>query len=153
MRISRYNSVLIIIMAIGLIFSVLLNFQRHSVEQANRTVEMAMEYESIARMAHGEGVPEEKVLKMFKDRGVTSLVLFDTTLQKLGEKGKVTVVTGSELLHAYRTNQIQSGIWLELLAGGKITTNAAYITEGTSPLAMQDVEEDLSLRFGKEQTH
>ena len=150
MRISRYNSVLIIIMAIGLIFSVFLNFQRHSVEQANRTVEMAMEYESIARMAHGEGVPEEKVLKMFKDRGVTSLVLFDTTLQKLGEKGKVTVVTGSELLHAYRTNQIQSGIWLELLAGGKITTNAAYITEGTSPLAMQDVEEDLSLRFGKE---
>ena len=148
-----YNPVLIIIIAIALVFSVLLNSQRHSVEQANRTVEMAMEYESIARMAHGEGLPEEKVLEMFKERGVTSLILFDTTLQKLGDKGKVTVVTGSELLHAYHTNQIQGGIWQELIAKGKILTNAAYVTEGSSPLTMQDVEEDLTLRFGKDLVH
>lgn len=150
MRKSRYNSVLVIIIAIGLVFSLFLNFQRSSVEQANRTVEMAMEYESIARMAHGEGVPEEQVLKMFKDRGITSLIVFDTTLQKLGEKGKVTVVTGAELLHAYHTNQVNGGIWQELLSSGKIITNAVYITEGNSPLTMKDVEEDLLLRFGNQ---
>lgn len=150
LRKTCYNPVLVIVIAIALIFSVFLNFQRHYVEQANRTVEMAMEYESIARMAHGEGIPEEKALKMFKDRGVTSLVLFDTTLQKLGDKGKVTVITGSELLHAYNTNQIQSGIWHDLIIKGRILTNAAYITEGTSQLAMQDVEEDLTQRFGKD---
>ncbi|MGL5206145.1 MAG: DUF5693 family protein [Acidaminococcaceae bacterium] len=150
MRKTCYNPVLVIIMAIALLFSAFLNFQRHAVEQANRTVEMAMEYESIARMAHGEGVPEEKVLKMFKERGVTSLVLFDTTLQKLGDKGKVTVVTGSELMHAYHTNQIQNGVWRDLILKGKVMTNAAYVTEGTSHLAMQDVEEDLVLRFGKD---
>lgn len=150
LRKTCYNPVLVIIMAMALLFSAFLNFQRHAVEQANRTVEMAMEYESIARMAHGEGVPEEKVLKMFKERGVTSLVLFDTTLQKLSDKGKVTVVTGSELLHAYHTNQIQNGVWRDLILKGKVMTNAAYVTEGTSHLAMQDVEEDLVLRFGKD---
>ena len=40
---SRYNPVLIAIIAIGLIVSLWLNYQRHEIEQRNDTVEMAME--------------------------------------------------------------------------------------------------------------
>ncbi len=110
MRKGRYNKLLIILIAVGFVFSLFLNFQRHTVEQANKTVEMAMEYESIARMASAEGIDEKQALRMFKERGVTSLVLFDSTLQKLREKGKVTVVTGSELLHSYNTGQLREDL-------------------------------------------
>lgn len=37
---SRYNPVLIAIIAIGLIVSLWLNYQRHEIEQRNDTVEM-----------------------------------------------------------------------------------------------------------------
>lgn len=150
MRKGRYNKLLIILIAVGFVFSLFLNFQRHTVEQANKTVEMAMEYESIARMASAEGIDEKQALRMFKERGVTSLVLFDSTLQKLREKGKVTVVTGSELLHSYNTGQLREGSWQELAKKGSIEANAAYITGGTSAAALEDLKEDLPLRFGKE---
>lgn len=150
MRKGRYNKLLIILIAVGFVFSLFLNFQRHTVEQANKTVEMAMEYESIARMASAEGIDEKQALRMFKERGVTSLVLFDSTLQKLREKGKVTVVTGSELLHSYNTGQLREGSWQELAKKGGIKANAAYITGGTSAAALEDLKEDLPLRFGKE---
>lgn len=150
MRKGRYNKLLIILIAVGFVFSLFLNFQRHTVEQANKTVEMAMEYESISRMASAEGIDEKQALRMFKERGVTSLVLFDSTLQKLREKGKVTVVTGSELLHSYNTGQLREGSWQELAKKGRIEANAAYITRGTSAAALEDLKEDLPLRFGKE---
>ena len=53
---SRYNPVLIAIIAIGLIVSLWLNYQRHEIEQRNDTVEMAMEYEGLEQIATGEGL-------------------------------------------------------------------------------------------------
>ena len=53
---SRYNPVLIAIIAIGLIVSLWLNYQRHEIEQRNDTVEMAMEYEGLEHIANWEGL-------------------------------------------------------------------------------------------------
>ena len=40
----RYNPVLLAVIILGLISALWLNLARHKVEQANNTVEMAMEY-------------------------------------------------------------------------------------------------------------
>ena len=40
----RYNPVLIAVIVLGLVCALWLNWTRHKVEQANNTVEMAMEY-------------------------------------------------------------------------------------------------------------
>ena len=53
---SRYNPVLIAIIAIGLIVSLWLNYQRHEIEQRNDTVEMAMEYEGLEHIANWEEI-------------------------------------------------------------------------------------------------
>ena len=47
----RYNPVLIAVIALGLVCGLWLNWQRHKVEQANNTVEMAMEYEGLRKLA------------------------------------------------------------------------------------------------------
>ena len=57
---------------------------------------MAMEYEGLQQLADWEGLPLDSVLKDFKDAGVTSLIVFDTTLQKLDNKGLVYAVPGRE---------------------------------------------------------
>ena len=95
---SRFNPVLIIVMLIGLIGAVWLNYTRYQIEEQNKTVEMAMEYEGLQHLADWEGLPFETVLKDFKDAGVTSLIVFDTTLQKLNDKGIVYATPGRELM-------------------------------------------------------
>lgn len=149
MKNSRYNPVLVVIVLIGLLFSLVLNWQRHQVEQANRTVEQAIEYESVLRLAQTEGISINKALSLLKERGITTLILFDSTLEKLGQKGKVSVVTGADLITANSTSQVNSGKWLELLQANKIDPDALYVSAGTSPEALADVEEDAVLRFGK----
>ena len=76
----RYNPVLLAVIILGLACALWLNLQRHQVEQANNTVEMAMEYEGLRKLAGLAGLPEEKVLKEFKNAGINSLMVFDTTL-------------------------------------------------------------------------
>ena len=51
----RYNPVLIAVIVVGLISALWLNWQRHKVEQANNTVEIAMEYESLRKLAIMQG--------------------------------------------------------------------------------------------------
>ena len=55
----RYNPVLIAVIVVGLISALWLNWQRQKVEQANNTVELAMEYESLRKLAILQGLPED----------------------------------------------------------------------------------------------
>ena len=96
----RYNPVLLAVIILGLACALWLNLQRHQVEQANNTVEMAMEYEGLRKLAGLAGLPEEKVLKEFKNAGINSLMVFDTTLERLTKKGEIQSTTTEELLKA-----------------------------------------------------
>ena len=68
----RYNPVLLAVIILGLVCALWLNWNRHQVEQANNTVEMAMEYEGLRKLAALEGLPEEQVLREFKNAGINS---------------------------------------------------------------------------------
>lgn len=139
---SRFNPVLIIVMLIGLIGAVWLNYTRYQIEEQNKTVEMAMEYEGLQHLADWEGLPFETVLKDFKDAGVTSLIVFDTTLQKLNDKGIVYATPGRELMQNGTTGGRFSAVPPQ-----KLVADAVYITEGSSPVAFKEVEQDLHLRY------
>ena len=54
----RYNPVLLAVIALGLVCGLWLNLTRHKVEQANNTVEMAMEYEGLRKLATLQGLSE-----------------------------------------------------------------------------------------------
>ena len=146
---SRYNPVLIAIIAIGLIVSLWLNYQRHEIEQRNDTVEMAMEYEGLEHIANWEGLSLNDVLAGFKKAGVTSLVVFDTTLEKLNNNGSIVAVTGEELLKGSALGG-DGGKFAPVLSEGIVVPNAVYVTVGTSYDVLTEVVEDLYLRYGKD---
>ena len=126
---SRFNPVLIIVMLIGLIGAVWLNYTRYQIEEQNKTVEMAMEYEGLQHLADWEG-------------GVTSLIVFDTTLQKLNDKGIVYATPGRELMQ-----KGTAGGRFSAVPPQQLVADAVYITEGSSPVAFKEVEQDLHLRY------
>lgn len=141
---SRYNPVLLSVMLIGLVCALWLNYSRYEIEEKNNTVEMAMEYEGLQQLADWEGLPFNSVLKDFKNAGVTSLIVFDTTLQKLNDKGLVYAVTGRELL---QNGVAGTGGRFAPAMRDKIIADAVYITKGSSLLTFKEVEEDLHLRY------
>ncbi len=144
---SRYNPVLIVVIILGLVCSLWINWNRHEIEQNNNTVEMAMEYENLCRLAALEGLPEATVLEKFHEAGITSLMVFDTNLKRLSNRNVLHVATGGELRQAQTLGLPPAGPF----AG--ITTpveNAVYVAPKQDREAYEDTVADLKLRFGKE---
>ena len=144
----RYNPVLIAVIVVGLISALWLNWQRHKVEQANNTVELAMEYESLRKLAILQGLPEDQVLRDFQRAGINSLMLFDTTLERLTKKGEIYSTTTEELRKATSLGA-DKGVFAAVPAA-KLTRNAAFVAAGSNPAVLTDVLEDLVLRYGQD---
>ena len=141
---SRYNPVLVAIILVGLVCALWVNWNRHIIEQRNNSVEMAMEYENLRKLAALEGLPEEVVVKQFQDAGINSLMVFDTTLERLSKMGAIKLATGSELRQAKILGN-DAGIFASV---NNIEENAVYIAEGNDKAAFEEVWEDLRTRYG-----
>ena len=144
---SRYNPVLLAVIVVGLFCALWLNFVRHEVEKQNNTVEMAMEYEGLRKLAALQGLPEEEVLRQFKAAGINSLMIFDTTLERLTRNGELNTATGSELRQASVLGA-DKGVFAAV-AASEVEENAAYVAASAGNAAvLEDVEQDLCLRYG-----
>ena len=144
----RYNPVLLAVIVLGLVCSLWLNWQRHRVEQANNTVELAMEYEGLRKLAKLQGLPESRVLQDFQSAGINSLMIFDTTLERLTRKGEIHCTTTEELRRAASLGT-DRGIFTAVPAD-KLQADAAFVAAGSNAAVLEDVLEDARLRFGAE---
>ena len=143
---SRYNPVLLAVIVVGLVCALWLNFVRHDVEKQNNTVEMAMEYEGLRKLAALQGLPEEDVLRQFKEAGINSLMIFDTTLERLTKNGELQTATGGELRQAAMLGA-DKGVFAHVPAEA-LEENAAYAAAAADASVLEDVEQDLCLRYG-----
>ena len=143
---SRYNPVLLAVIVVGLVCALWLNFVRHDVEKQNNTVEMAMEYEGLRKLAALQGLPEEDVLRQFKEAGINSLMIFDTTLERLTKNGELQTATGGELRQAAMLGA-EKGVFAYVPAEA-LEENAAYAAAAADASILEDVEQDLCLRYG-----
>jgi len=144
---SRYNPVLLAVVVLGLVVALWLNLTRHTIEQKNNTVEMAMEYENLRRLAALEGLPEEVVLERFKDAGINTLMLFDTNLNRLSKYGVIDVATEKELRDTAALGG-NGGVFAPVITNNMLQQNAAYLAEKEDKETFSDILEDLRLRYG-----
>jgi hypothetical protein len=151
----KYNKVLLVFIVIGLIASLVIGWQRNVVEKNNSRVEMVIDYEDIVELAQVEGVPIPELMKQFKEAGITSLAVYETTLEKLQKNGKLAVLSGGDLLARYRTGEIDKFPFSD--KDGKINPSSIYIfasrSEQVGHTLFAEVQEDLSRRLGAERVH
>ena len=138
---------LLAVVLAGLAISLLLSVQRHQVEERSRQTEIMMEYEALVKLAEAEGLPAADVLAQFRQAGVTSLAVYETTLEKLAHKGVVTPITGADLYHAVRAGTLSDPLWRQLVAEGRIKKDHLYIV-GEDDRTFRELEQDLTLRLG-----
>ncbi len=138
---------LLAVVLAGLVISLLFSVQRHQVEERSRQTELMMEYEALVKLADAEGKPAADVLAQFRQAGVTSLAVYDTTLEKLAHKGVLTPITGADLYHAVRAGTLSDPVWRQLVNEGRIKKDYLYIA-GEDDRTFREVEQDLKLRLG-----
>ena len=134
---------------IGLIAALTIVWQRHQVEENNTRVELVMEYEDLAELAQLEGVPLDTLLKQAKDSGITSLAIYETTLEKLNKSGKVMAMPGAQILHQYHAGMLSDANWRNLVEKGLVNAEDIYVL-GHDPKIFAEVKEDLMLRLSPE---
>ena len=140
------KKIFLALMCIGLVFSLYLNFQRSQVERANRQVETVMDYQALKRLAVNEGASVDEVLDAFKQRGVTTLAVYDKSLMTLADEGRVVYYTGGELLRAAQLGSLAPQ-WQAVVDAPDFTTQAVYIADGKSPRTLDAIREVLSARY------
>ena len=91
---NRYSNVLMIAaVLIGLLCSVYLCVQRYYVEERTMTIEQAMDYDAVVAMARNDGYDLDTALEKFRQAGITSFTIYDTTLNKLTQRGDLSLIT------------------------------------------------------------
>lgn len=145
----NYNRLLIVCILIGLIAAIIVNIQRYNVERANKTIDLAIDYEDMVKLAQMEGVPVEEVLFRAKEAGISSLAVYETTFEKLNKSGKTMAVPGSQLLENYYSGAMSSPVWRALVTDGIIKGDETYVV-GHDMQTYLEVKEDLFRRLGKD---
>ena len=143
-----YNKLLVIAIVVGLIASLVIAVQRHNVEVANNQVDMAVDYESLWNLAEREGLDFSDVLTSAKLAGITSLAVYETTLEKLSRTGKLVVLSGYELITNYHSGALSDFNWRLLVETGQIDPGKIYIA-AVDPVAYVQTKEDLIRRVGQ----
>lgn len=144
----KYNRWLLFFIIIGLAAALSVVFTRHKVEEANKTVELAVDYEGLVELAEIEGASVADVLRQAKEAGINSLAVYETTLKKLNAAGKLGVTPGSELLRAYQSGGL-SAPWRALVERGAVRAEDVYIAQRDA-LSFAETKEDLARRLGSE---
>ena len=149
MKDFKYNRGLVLVIIVGLIAALMISFARHDVEEANRQIDLATNYEDLLELADREGLPADEVLVKAKEAGITSLAVYDTTFRKLNANGKAAAIAGSEILANYHSGTLSDSMWRQLVANGKIQGNEIYIV-GHDARTWKELKEDVPRRLGKE---
>ncbi len=151
----RYNRVLVALIAAGLIAALVIGWQRHTVETNNAKVETVMDYEEIVELAQMDGIAVPEMMRMLKEAGLTSVAVYEMTLEKLQKSGKLTVVPGADLLARYRTGELDKPLFKE--NNGSVDPDKVYIfADRKNPgdgAFFEELTADLARRLGPGRVH
>ena len=107
--------VLAFLILLGALVCGYISWERYHVEKNATTVEMVYDYNNIVESASVEHTSMEHLFSLYKKSGITSLAVYDETLEKLMNHGHVLVYRGSEMMIKYHEH------------GENISTNKIYI--------------------------
>ena len=145
---ERYNPILVLCIAVAFCVALYLMQIRVGIEKRNDTVEQTLDYQAILMMAQREGYSSEKLLRKFKDAGVTTLIVYDTTLERLDREKRISAMPGDVLQKS--AAGVHRGDFDVILASPALDPDAVYVTRGNDEEAWNEVKEDLFLRYGTE---
>ena len=149
MKKFTYNRTLLIAIGVGLFAALIIAGQRFFVESENNQIDLAVDYQSVVDLAERDGLELDDVLKLTKEAGITSLAIYDSSLEKLARTGKIFTLAGSEILAHYQSGTLSNELWRQTIEFGLISPNRVYVIGGDLD-SYYDTKEALFQRLGEE---
>ena len=117
-----------LLMGIALVTSLNLAVKRHLYEESKSTIEIAVPYSDLQRLAIKSGTPLKKILKRLKEDGsVTSIALHEQTISDFINNGKLTLLKGSEVMNMYRVGHVNRYLLTHLYKQVKVQADRFYL--------------------------
>ncbi len=143
---NRFSKVLLIgAVLIGVLCSICLCVQRHYVEKKSMTIEQAMDYDAVVNIARNDGYDLDTALEKCREAGITSFTIYDTTLNKLTQRGEMSLITRLGLKLYYPQFHIADLSYDYYLVGKPKDQEDLYFDEVTADLKTRLGEKNVSL--------
>lgn len=130
------------ILLVGLLTSFLVGWQRHQIEQANKTVEIVFDYSDAVALAQTQGYDLDRVLLKLKQAGVVSLAVGEKTLEDLEKMGQLGVLSDSEVASIHLLTGLSSR------SASQFTGTETYLFTYNRDV-YQQLKESMSRKLGK----
>lgn len=134
MRASSRSPWLVALAALGVAASAAVGWQRHRVESEYRTVELVVDSEDWRLLAQREGRRGAQLWEALRARGAGSVAVYEATLRRLQEEGRLTYRSGAELRDLARTSVLAPAL-RGLAASAQ--PQALYVFPGDPEVARQ----------------
>ncbi|AGL03603.1 DUF5693 family protein [Desulfoscipio gibsoniae] len=98
MRENKWKVILIGVIIVSLLAAGYIAWQRHGLEENNQSVAMSVVYDEVASLARMNGLDVAEALGMFRESGVSTVLIKEPTVGDAQAAGELLMRTGNELL-------------------------------------------------------
>lgn len=118
----------LLLIAISLIFSLFLLWQRFKIEENSKSIQLILDYDDFSSFLQSSSSSEEELLRLFKARGINTIALSEINLKKLSSSNKnISVYRGGDLIAYYRLKLLDKGPLIKLIGEGRIHPEKVYV--------------------------
>jgi hypothetical protein len=140
--------VLTIFIVVAIVMSLVLGLLRLKVENENRRVDIMLDYADIQYLSRTTGKSAGELLNMFKDKGVSSVVVNEYTANSFVSAGKVVALSGKDILSYYYMVDFPNVFIKRLIEDGAINQYHTYFLMDDVNI-FEKLKNDFSLRLSE----
>jgi Family of unknown function (DUF5693) len=122
---ARYP-ILSALVAVGLVAGVVVLIQRYQVEISHRTVEITVDGDDWITLTRRTGADRDAMYDALYQAGARSITVYASSLKRLQDAGRLTYLTGADLVNGGRTG-VERGPLAELFRAGRIRAGNTYV--------------------------
>jgi hypothetical protein len=152
MRMTMLRQIAVVLIALGLVASLLVAFDRWRYEAQNKTVEVTMDQQDLSDFAHAYGYDLDELLREMRRAGLTSVAAYEELGQRVNDGGHAFVQSGAQILNAARDSTLADPLLARMVRDHSIDPASVYILV-YDPETLRRYRTALSIQFEPSTVH
>ena len=127
MRMSMPRRVAVVLIALGLIASLLVAYDRWRYEAQNKTVEVTIDQQDLTDFTHAYGYDLDELLREMRRAGLTSVAVYEELGQRVNDGGRAFVQSGEQIVNAARNSTLVDPLLANMVRNRTIDPASVYV--------------------------
>ncbi|HKW44431.1 MAG TPA: DUF5693 family protein [Candidatus Eremiobacteraceae bacterium] len=127
MRMSMLRRIAVALIALGLVASLLVAFDRWRYEAQNKSVEVTIDQQDLSDFAHAYGYDLDELLREMRRAGLTSVAAYEELGQRVNDGGRAFVQSGAQIVNAARDASLADPMLANMVRNRTIDPASVYV--------------------------